>query len=128
MSCMNSLENIEKELKKCLADKAVFIYWNHLIDNFDYLKMGDDTIYKVELVNLRKQLCSGCIESVSEGEILVIDGKVLETMDVKFARTPCVAHMLLRKQGLVDHSEITPYLFKGKGCRDKALKYITKKG
>ena len=125
---MNSLENIEKELKKCLADKAVFIYWNHLIDNFDYLKMGDDTIYKVELVNLRKQLCSGRIESVSKGEILVIDGTVLETMEVKFARTPCVAHMLLRRQGLVDHLEITPYLFKSKGGRDKALKYITKKG
>ena len=125
---MNSLENIEKQLKKCLADKAVFIYWNRLIDKFDYLKMGDDTIYKVELVNLRKQLCSGCIESVSEGEILVIDGNVLETTEVKFAKTPCVAHMLLRKQGLVDHSEITPYLFKGKGCRDKALKYTTKTG
>ena len=47
-------------------------------------------------------------------------------MEVVFATTICVPYALLRKQGLMSHADITPYFFKGKICRKRALKYINK--
>ena len=78
MSLMNSLENIENQLKHCMIEKTVFNYWNHQIEMFDFLKMEDNDAYKGELVNLSGQLRSGVIKSVLTGEPLMINGKVLQ--------------------------------------------------
>ena len=83
--------------------------------------MEDNTVCKGELINLCSQLCSGIITSVSAGENLVIDDAVLQTMEVQFATAKCVSYVLLRRQGNLEHADITRYLFKGKNCRDNAM-------
>ena len=68
MLLINSLDNVEKKLKYCLADNAVFIYWSHYLNRFDYLKIKDDPIFHVELGNICRQLHTGVIKNVSGGD------------------------------------------------------------
>jgi len=126
MSLANSLDNVTNEIRGCLAGNAAMVFWQHHEETFRYLTTEDNTRFKGELVNLRTQLRKGIINSVSAGPHLVIDGKILQTMEVKFATAKCIPYMLLREEGNFEHMAITPYFFTGKKCRDKVVKYINK--
>ena len=122
---MNTLENVENQLKHYLAKNAVFIYWSHQLETFDYLNIKDNVIYHIELGNLRRQLRSGVIKSIEAGEPLMIKGIMLHKFKVTFATAKCVPYVLLRKQGNLQHADITPYFFTSLNCRDTVLCYIT---
>ena len=73
--------------------------------------MDDNGICHSKLVNPRNQLHSGIITSVSAEETLLIDGTRLHTMKVTFATEKCGPYVLLRREGSLEHADITPYSF-----------------
>ena len=119
MSLANSLDNVTNEIRGCLAGNAAMVFWQHHEETFRYLTTEDNTRFKGELVNLRTQLRKGIINSVSAGPHLVIDGKILQTMEVKFATAKCIPHMLLRKEGIFEHMDITPHFSQARSAGTK---------
>lgn len=127
MLLMDSVDNVEKELKHCLSDNAVFIYWSHHDERFDYLKIQDNQIFHFELRLLHRQLHSRVIKNISSEELSIIDEKTLQPIEVTFATTKCVPYALLCKKGDLQHADITSYLFTSPSCRDKTRQYINKR-
>ena len=91
---------------------------------FDYLIPQDNAQYKQEIKNMRKHFREGKIVDVKAGKEFQINGSALYPLDMKMRDLPCHAYMLLRRNGLFDDAEYTPYFFKSKTTRDEVLEWM----
>ena len=100
------------------------IYWNHQLSKFNYLIPQDNAQYKQEIKNMRKHFREGKIVDVKAGEAFQINGSALYPLDMKMLDLPCHAYMLLRRNGLFEDAEYTPYFFNCKTTRDQVLEWM----
>ena len=91
---------------------------------FDYLIPQDNAQYKQEIKNMRKHFREGKIVDVKAGEEFQINGSALYPLDMKMRDLPCHAYMLLRRNGLFEDAEYTPYFFNCKTTRDQVLEWM----
>ena len=120
------LDELITQICCAVAARAVFVFWNHQVQEFCYYTMQDNDIFHQELRNLRKQRISGIITCVMAGEPLVVSGSRFHVMEVTFASAQCAPYMLLRRDGNSDHMDITPYLFKSANSQNAAITYINR--
>lgn len=123
----HSLEELEGQITYGLGEGAELLYWHHQLNYFNYLTSDDQETYHRELKLIRKQLKKGSITSVKRGPAFTVDSRELYTMEVTMGNKLCYPYMLLRKRGLFDDSDSTPYFFTSRKSRDKAVEYITKR-
>ena len=69
---------------------------------------------------------SGTVTSVVAGDPFKLEGTVLFPMEVSFKDTPCYPYMLLLETGRFESADSTPYFFRDRISRDKAVAYINK--
>ena len=100
------------------------IYWSHRLSMFDYLIPQDNAQYKQEIKNMRKHVREGKIVDVKAGKEFQINGSTLYPLDMKMRDLPCHAYMLLRRNGLFEDAEYTPYFFNCKTTRDQVLEWM----
>ena len=124
---VHSLEGLHHQLAYGLENGAVFLYWHHRLQYFNYLTTDDQDAYHEELKLVRKQLRGGSITSVSSGTSITVGSKMLHTMNVTMANQMCYPNMLLQERGLLDDTDHTPYFFTSEMSRDNAVSYITRK-
>ena len=91
---------------------------------FDYLIPQDNAQYKQEIKNMRKHFREGKIVDVKAGEEFQINGSALYPLDMKMRDLPCHAYMLLRRNGLFEDADYTPYFFKSKTTCDEVLGWM----
>jgi hypothetical protein len=89
---------------------------------------NDNERYHGELKLLRRELRSpsGTVTNVVAGDPFVLDGIVLYPMEVFFKDTPCHPYMLLLETGTIESADSTPYFFKNRISRDKAVASINR--
>ena len=122
----HSLEGLHRQLACGLENDAVFLYWHHRLQYFNYLTTDDQDAYHGELKLIRKQLWGGSITSVTSGTSITVGSKVLHTMNVTMANQMCYPNMLLQERGLFDDADHTPYFFTSETSRDNTVSYITR--
>ena len=118
------LDDLSTQICHAVAAQAVFVYWHHGMNEFQYFTMQDNDRYHQELRNLRNQRLRGVITCVMAGEPLVISGNTFHVMEITFAGVQCAPCMLLRRDGNTDHLDVTPYLFKSNNSLNAAITYI----
>ncbi len=120
----HSLERLHRQLAFGLENDAVFLYWHHRLQYFNYLTTDNQDAYNGELKLVRKQLRGGSITSVTSGTSITVGSKVLHTMNVTMANQICYPNMLLQERGLFDDADHTPYFFTSETSHDNAVSYI----
>ena len=118
------LEELENQISLYVREGGAMIYWNHQLSMFDYLIPQDNAQYKQEIKNMRKHFREGKIVDVKAGEEFQINGSALYTLDMKMRDLPCHAYMLLRRNGLFEDADYTPYFFNCKTTRDQVLEWM----
>ena len=118
------LNKLENQISRCVREGGAMIYWNHQLSMFDYLIPQDNAQYKQEIKNMRKHFREGKIVDVKAGEEFQINGSALYPLDMKMRDLPCHAYMLLRRNGLFEDAEYTPYFFNCKTTRDQVLEWM----
>jgi len=121
-----ALDDLTSQICHAAAAQAVFVYWHHGMNEFQYFTMQDNDRYHQELRNLRNQRLSGVITCVRSGEPLVVSGHTFHVMEITFAGVQCAPCMLLRRDGNTDHLDVTPYLFKSINSLNAAITYINR--
>ena len=121
-----SLNSIERQIAFGLSQDATVIYYQHLLNAFDYLIEEDHDKANQEWRKFKHELGTGKIVSVTAGEDLHFRGRNLYVMNVNFRDLRCEAHFLLRHRGSPSDAEITPYLFPNKSVRDQAVAIINR--
>ena len=119
-----ALNDLVTQISHAEAAGAVFVYWHHGVNEFQYFTMQDNDMYHQELRNLRNQRISGIITCVMAGEPLVVSGNTFHVMEITCAGAQCAPCMLLRRDGNTDHLDVTPYLFKSNNSLNAAITYI----
>ena len=84
--------------------------------------MRDGTVTSVE-VGEDIVVESGWVRLPGERSVL-FEGVTLYTMGVKFRGTESPPHMLLRRMGDLSDMKITPYYFKDKNERNRAVEMV----
>ena len=118
------LDKLENQISRCVREGGAMIYWNHQLSMFDYLIPQDNAQYKQEIKNMRKHFREGKIVDVKAGEEFQINGSTLYPLDMKMRDLPCHAYMLLRRNGLFEDADYTPYFFNCKTTRDQVLEWM----
>ena len=118
------LVKLESQISRYVREGGAMIYWNHQLSMFDYLIPQDNAQYKQEIKNMRKHFREGKIVDVKAGEEFQINGSALYPLDMKMRDLPCHAYMLLRRNGLFEDAEYTPYFFNCKTTRDQVLEWM----
>ena len=118
------LEDLENQVSFAVGEGGAMIYWNHQLSKFNYLIPQDNAQYKQEIKNMRKHFREGMIIDVKAGKEFQINGSALYPLDMKMRDLPCHAYMLLRRNGLFEDTEYTPYFFKSKTTRDEVLEWM----
>ena len=121
---MFSLDNSERQIAFALQEGGVLIFYSHRMNSFDWFNQEDEAQIDRELTNLRAAFCDRRITAVSAGESMTVNGIELHTMLVNFG-IPCGPYMLLRRRGLMEDTDHTPYFFKSRARRDRAIDFIT---
>ena len=118
------LDELESQISRYVREGGAMIYWNHQLSKFNYLIPQDNAQYKQEIKNMRKHFREGKIVDVKAGEEFQINGSALYPLDMKMRDLPCHAYMLLRRNGLFEDAEYTPYFFNCKTTRDQVLEWM----
>ena len=118
------LDELESQISRYVREGGAMIYWSHRLSMFDYLIPQDNAQYKQEIKNMRKHFREGKIVDVKAGEEFQINGSALYPLDMKMRDLPCHAYMLLRRNGLFEDAEYTPYFFNCKTTRDQVLEWM----
>ena len=121
-----ALNDLITQISHAVVAGAVFVYWHHGVNEFQYFTMQDNDMYHQELRNLRNQRISGIITCVMAGEPLVVSGNTFHVMEITCAGAQCAPCMLLRRDGNTDHLDVTPYLFKSANSLNAAITYINR--
>ena len=96
-------------------------FWKFVLVGDD--KASDECVEN-EIKNMRKHFREGEIVDVKAGEEFQINGTALYPLDMKICNVPCHAYMLLRRNGLFEDAEYTPYFFKSRTTRDEVLEWM----
>ena len=118
------LDKLESQISRYVREGGAMIYWSHRLSMFDYLIPQDNAQYKQEIKNMRKHFREGKIVDVKAGEEFQINGSALYPLDMKMRDLPCHAYMLLRRNGLFEDADYTPYFFNCKTTRDQVLEWM----
>ena len=118
------LDELENQISRYVREGGAMIYWSHRLSMFDYLIPQDNAQHKQEIKNMRKHFREGKIVDVKAGEEFQINGSTLYPLDMKMRDLPCHAYMLLRRNGLFEDAEYTPYFFNRKTTRDQVLEWM----
>ena len=118
------IEELENQISLYVREGGAMIYWNHQLSMFDYLIPQDNAQYKQEIKNMRKHFREGKIVDVKAGEEFQINGSALYPLEMKMRDLPCQAYMLLRRNGLFEDAEYTPYFFNCKTTHDQVLEWM----
>jgi len=110
-----------------LEEKGLMIYWVHGLNAFMFFYPGDKN-YRVEMKRLRRELrkTNGNVSEIVAGEPLQVGSHTFYPIDVRMPRRPCFPYMLLRQEGLFDHSDFTPYLLRTAEKRDAILAWLNR--
>ena len=94
-----ALNDLITQISHDVAAGAVFVYWHHGVNEFQYFTMQDNDMYHQELRNLRNQRISGFIAYVMAGEPLVISGNTFNVMEISnLRRCPmCTVHAFAQR-------------------------------
>lgn len=120
---MYSLDRSERQLLFALREGGVFIFYSHIKHGFDWLKQEDQAHIDEALTKLRTAFQAGRVPAVTAGEPMTVNGTELHTMLVTMG-IPCGPYMLLRRRGMADDMAHTPYFFRSKEQRDRAVDFI----
>jgi len=123
-----SLPRIERGVAYAIAQGATVIYYHHGLQQFRHFRglSVDNDAFRQEVVNLKKNINRGVISAISAGEPITINGTDLFPVDLMFDDQPCYPYMLLRRNGLIDDADNTPYFFTSKGKCDQVIKCLNK--
>ena len=136
---VGSLDSYQAQIRLAIKNKAVVCYYLVAGNIFTWLQAEDRDKINGELGNIRARMWDGAVTSVKAGDDIFVDsGRVflggessvpfegfrLYTMEVKFQDVQCPAHMLLRKMGDMSDLDVTPYYFRDKDERDRAVESV----
>ena len=122
-----SLDEEERMLANAINNNAAMIYFHHRMQQFVHLLGTDRRLYKEEMNHLKRGIRLRYISAITAGEPINIEGTDLFPMDVKFANAQCNPYVLLRRRGLLDDADNTPYFFKSRQKRDELVAYFISK-
>jgi len=122
-----SLDEEERMLANAINNNAAMIYFHHGTQQFVHLLGTDRRLYKEEMNHLKRGIRLRYISAITAGEPINIEGTDLFPMDVKFANAQCNPYVLLRRRGLLDDADNTPYFFKSRQKRDELVAYFISK-
>ena len=125
VNLQNAIAQIVDILQVSPEEKGLMIYWVHGLNVFMFFYSGDEN-YRVEMKRLRRELRkeNGNVSEIVAGEPLQVGSTTLYPIDVRMPRRPCFPYMLLRQEGLFDHSDFTPYLLRTAEKRDAILAWL----
>ena len=126
MNGVYALNDLIAQICYAYAAGAVFVYWHHGENEFQYFTIQDNDLYHQELRNLQNQRINGIITCVIAGEPLVVSGNTFHMMEITFVNVQCAPCMLLHRDGNTDHLDVTLYLFKSANSRNTAITYINR--
>ena len=89
------------------------------------MRTSDRDVYHSELRNLKKMIKTDTIINVNAGESFPIEGRTLYPLEIELRDVKCHAYMLIRRRGLFDDADNTPYLFVSQRSRDNAVTVLT---
>lgn len=119
-----TLEEYEHQIAHRLEQGAAMIFYQHRLEQFDWMTAEDQPQFKRELRLIRRQLREGVsITEVIAAEPLIINGTTLYTMLLK-CDVACHPYSLLRQRGMLDDADYTPYFFTSEKTRNGAVRYI----
>ena len=136
---VGSLDNYQQQIRFAIYNNAVVCYYRVAGDCFNYFTAEDRNMIDGELQNIRARMRDGTVTSVEVGEDIVVEtgrvclpggrsvpfeGVTLYTMGVKFRGIESPPHMLLRRTGDLSDMKITPYYFKDKNKRNRAVEMV----
>lgn len=121
---MYSLDRSERQLMFALREGGEFIFYSHIKHGFDWLNQEDQAAFDAAMTRLRTAFQAGRVTAVTTGEPITVNGTELHTMLVNMG-IPCGPYMLLRRRGRMEDTDHTPYFFKSKARRDRAVDFIT---
>ena len=119
------LNDLTAQIAMALDDTAALIYWHHKLFKFDWLRASDQHLYKDELRNLKGMIKTGVLIGVKAGESLSIQEKTLYPLEIELKNVECYAYMLIRRRGLLEDAENTPYLFVSQSARENAMTFLS---
>ena len=119
------LNDLTEQVATALNDNASLIYWHHSIGKFDWMRASDRDVYHSELRNLKKMMKTNTIINFNAGESISIEGRTLYPLEIELRDVKCHAYMLIRRRGLFDDADVTPYLFVSQKSRDDAMTVLT---
>ena len=122
----HSLSDVEASVADAISNNASLIYYHHGIKHFTYYIESDKKEFRVELRNVKNMIRTHVISSITAGETLDFAGTELFPMDLKIVDHPCYPYSLLRKRGLIDDAENTPYFFRSSEKRDEIITWLKK--
>ena len=121
-----NLVDAEASLVDAISNNAVLIYYNHSVQHFMYYIGSDKEHFHEELKTVRRNIRARYITAVSVGETLNVGGTDLFPLELRIDAHPCYEYMLLRRRGLIDDAEITPYFFRSVNKRDEVITWLKK--
>ena len=120
-------EGIGREVRHAVDDGASIIFWHMAMGSVSYLKPEDNTIWKGELREHRKQFKKGILTAIPHNNKKKVNEYgtwyqlILQSADIeKCPQSPLP---------MLAFGEIVsgwPYYFKSEKDRDNAFKYLTK--
>ena len=120
-----TLENLENVIDNYIKEQnAAMIYWHHAINNWDYFLGSDTKLFKQEMKNLIKQMKAGKIVRVMKGRVVDDKGTLLYPVEFEFKDLQCMIYFLVTKKGLIDHLDMTQYIFKSERKHDEIFDYL----
>ena len=122
---MISLEETEEAVAFGIRNGAIIIFFHHGSQAFTYFIESDTAQFQEEMQNLERGVRRRFITSVTAGGPITIDGTILFPMHVRFENAPCYPYMLLRRRGMIDDADFTPYLFPSQQRRDEIVAFLT---
>jgi hypothetical protein len=127
VSVTDTTNQIVTILRDCRHVNGLMIYWVHAHNRFEFHLPGDQK-YNVEMKYLRNELRdpNGNVLEIVAGEPLQVGFDTLYPIDVKFLSHPCYPYVLLRQDGMMDHSEFTPYFVRTIEKRDAILQWLNR--
>lgn len=122
---MISLEETEEAVAFGIRNGAVIIFFHHGTQAFTYFIESDTAQFREEMQNLERGVRRRSITAVTAGGPITIGGTQLFPMHVRFDNAPCYPYMLLRRRGLIDDADFTPYFFPSQQRRDEIVAFLS---
>ena len=119
------LNDLTAQIETALNDNAALIYWNHHVLKFNWMRASDRELYHSELRNLKKMIKNRMIINFKAGESFSIQERTFYPLEIELRDVKCHAYMMIRRRGLFDDADNTPYLFLSQSSRDKAMTVLT---